>query len=189
MDSQQPDALPGKAPVDFRTEGIKYGIINGLIGLALLFGSYFCGFETFAKVQFLGSFVPYMAVVLILAGFQLRKRNGGYLSFKEAIKFTFLSYIVAAVLLAIGNYILFVVVDKGLTERLFRFGVEKNIAMLHSINAPQSEIDKVLKEANANKTETNFKNIFLGMGINLIRDFVVSMLISILIRRERPALN
>jgi hypothetical protein len=189
MDTLVTDALPGRPPVDFKREGIKYGIINGLIGLALLLGSYSIGFETFAQMQFIGSFLPYMAVILILAGFHLRKRNGGFLSFKEAIKFTFLSYVVAAILLAIGTYVLFVVLDKGLTERLFRFGVDKNIAMLKSIHAPQTEIDKLLKEANANQTETNFRNIFLGMGINLIRDFVISMLISILIRRERPANN
>ncbi|MDB5197542.1 MAG: hypothetical protein JWP88_1913, partial [Flaviaesturariibacter sp.] len=82
--------------VDFKKEGLKYGLLNGVLGLCLMYGTYYISFDAFTKMQFIGRFIPYMMLILVLAGLQIRKRNGGYLPFKDAIKFTFLSYVISS---------------------------------------------------------------------------------------------
>jgi hypothetical protein len=173
--------------VDTKREGIKVGIINGLIALALMYGSYFMGMNTFINQQYFNTFLPYMITVLLITGFQLRKRNGGYLSFKEAIKFTFLSYVIAAVIVAIGTYILFNLIDKDLTEKTFVLGMEKTRGFMERMGASDEEIEKTLGKMENQKAETGFKTILLGTGMGLIWDFVKSLLVSIIIRKEKPA--
>ena len=173
--------------VDIKKEGLKIGVINGLIGLLLMYGSYFMGLDAFINQQYLNTFLPYMIIILLITGFQLRKRNGGYLSFKEAIKFTFLSYVVATVMIAIGTYILFNIIDKDLTQKAFVLGLEKSRAMMERMGASEEEIEKTIGKADSKNLETGLKTTILGTGTTLIFAFVKSLLISIIIRKEKPA--
>jgi amino acid transporter len=172
--------------VDMVKEGIKIGIINGLFALILMFGSYFMGLDTFVNVQFFASFIPYMIIVLIIYGLQLRKKNGGYLPFRDALKFTFLSYVIASLLIAIGTYILFNLVDKDLTQKVFDLTIEKTRGIMSNMGVSEAEIDTQLSKLEAEKKETGLKNIFLGYGLDLIWNFVKSLLITLVIRREKP---
>jgi len=173
--------------VDIKREGIKVGIINGLIALTLMYGSYYMGMDVFINQQYLNTFLPYMIIVLLITGFQLRKKNGGYLSFKQAMQFTFMSYVIAAILIAIGTYILFNLIDKDLTEKSFVLGLEKTRALMERMGASDEEIERTLERMENEKTETGFKTILLGTGLGLIWDFVKSLLISLIIRKEKPA--
>ena len=173
--------------VDFKREGVKVGIINGLIALTLMYGSYFMGMDVFINQQYLNTFLPYMIIVLLITGFLLRKKNGGYLSFKQAMQFTFMSYVIAAILIAIGTYILFNLIDKDLTEKAFLLGMEKTRGLMERFGASDEEIERTLERMENEKTETGFKTILLGTGLGLIWDFVKSLLISLIIRKEKPA--
>jgi hypothetical protein len=179
--SQQPVST-----VNFVQEGLKIGIINGIFALLLIYVPYYLGLNTFVNVQFVGNFLPYMMAVLLIKGLQLRRENGGYLSFKEGLQFAFASYVVAAILVAIGTYILYNVIDKGLTQKVFDTTIEKTRGMMERMNMPDSEIDKAIEEAKSKKQETGIKNIILGTGLGLIWDFVKSALVAIIIRREKP---
>jgi hypothetical protein len=171
-------------PVNFIREGIKIGLINGIIALLLMYGSYFAGLDAFVTVQFYSRFIPYMMIILIIYGFQLRNKYGGYLSFKEALQYSFVSYVVVAVLVAIGTYILFNLVDKDLTQKSFELSMEKIKHTFTSMGMKEEEIEKAIGNKEVQKTD--FKTIFLGTGFGLIWDFIVSLIVSLIIRREKP---
>jgi hypothetical protein len=168
-------------PVNFIREGVKIGLINGAIALLLLFGGYFAGLDIFVTVQFISKFIPYMMVILIIYGLQLRKRNGGYLAFKEGLQYSFMSYVIVALLVAIGTYILFNLVDKNLTEKSFDLSIER----LNKMGMKEEEIERAIGKRGNQKTD--FYTIFLGTGFGLIWDFVLSMIVTVIIRREKPA--
>jgi hypothetical protein len=168
-------------PVNFIREGVKIGLINGTIALLLMYGGYFAGLDTFVTVQFISKFIPYMIVILIVYGLQLRKRNGGYLAFKEGLQYSFMSYVIVALLVAIGTYILFNLVDKNLTEKSFDFSIKQ----LNKMGMKEEEIERAIgKREDQN---TGGARIFLGTGFGLIWDFVLSLIVTIIIRREKPA--
>jgi len=171
-------------PINFIREGAKIGIINGAIALLLLFGSYFAGLDTFVTIQFISKLIPYMMIILIIYGFTLRKRNGGYLAFRDALKYSFMSYVVVAVLVAIGTYILFNLVDKNLTQKAFDLSIEKMKSTFAGVGMKEEEIEKAMGSRDAQKTD--LPTIFLGTGFGLIWDFVLSLLVSLVIRREKP---
>lgn len=171
-------------PLNFVKEGFRIGLVNGAIALLLLYGSYFVGLEFFVKTQFISIFLPYMIAILIIYGLRLKKRNGNYLPFKDALQFSFMSYVVVAVLIAIGTYILYMVIDPDLTRKSFEISSEKLRAFMEELKVDQADIDKQLDKMEAR--QTTLKNIILGVGSGLIWDFVKSLLVSLVIRREKP---
>jgi len=171
-------------PLDFIREGVKIGLINGAIALLLMYGGYFAGLDAFVTIQFISKFIPYMMIILIIYGFSLRKKNGGYLAFKDALKYSFMSYVIVAVLVAIGTYILFNLIDKDLTQKSFDLSLEKMKNTFTSMGMKEEEIEKALGKREAQKTD--IPTIFLGTGFGLIWDFVVSLIVSLIIRREKP---
>jgi len=173
--------------VNFIREGLIIGLINGGVALLLLFGSYSMGLNTFVDVQFITGFIPYMFLVVLLNGFRLRKKNGGYLALKEALQYGFMSYVVAAIMVAIGTYILYNLVDPTLTQTAFDIQKEKTVRTMRSLNLSTKELDEELAKISKKKPETTgFKTIFLGLGIDLIWHFLKSFLIAFIIRREKP---
>ena len=170
--------------VNIINSGLMYGVILGLLSTTIAYGSWTMGMETFTSVSFISKLVPYMIVILLIAGFQIRKQNDGTLPFKEAIKFTFLSYVIAAVIGAITTYILFNFIDKDLTNKLFQAGLEKTRALMEKFNAPQDKIDEAINKAKRDNQDTGIMKVFVGLGLEIIWCFVLSMLISIIIRKE-----
>ncbi len=173
--------------VNINNEAVKYGIINGLIALLIMYGTWAIDINTFVTAQLWGMWFPYMIIILLIGGFALRKSNGGYLSFKEALKFTFLSYVIAGVIVAVGTYVLYNIIDPELTKRSFEAGVEKMRGMMEKFGTPDDKIDEQIEKSREQAKETGIKNILLGFGLGLIWDFVKSLLISLIIRKEKPA--
>jgi hypothetical protein len=169
---------------NFIREGVKIGLINGVIALLLMYGSYFAGLDTFVTVQFISRFIPYMMIILIVYGFQLRKRNDGYLAFKEGLQYSFMSYVIVAVLVGIGTYILFNLVDKDLTQKSFDLSLAKMKSTFMNMGMKEEEIEKAMGGKQAQKTD--IATIFLGTGFGLIWDFIVSLIVALIIRREKP---
>jgi hypothetical protein len=182
LNSEQ--AVPSQ--INFVREGVKIGLINGTIALLLMYGSYFVGLGSFVTTQFISTFIPYMIIMLIIYGLSLRRRNGGYLSFKDGLRFTFMSYVIATLLVAIGTYILFNLVDKNLTQKSFELGIEKTRKFMENMGAKPEDIDKQMESFGTVPKETNLKNVILGAGTDLIWNFVKSLLITLIIRKEKP---
>lgn len=166
--------------INFAREGVKIGIINAMIALLLMYGSYFAGMDAFVTEQFIAKVVPYMMIILIVYGIQLRKRNGGFLAFKNALQYSFMSYVIVAVLVAIGTYILFNLIDKELTKKVY----DILMAKMTALGMKAEELEKTMGKRE--DQQTGLKNIFLGTGTGLIWDFVVSLIVALIIRKEKP---
>ena len=170
--------------INFIRQGVKIGLVNGAIALLLMYGSYYAGLNNFVSVLFVSRFIPYMMIILIIYGFQLRKRNAGYLTFRDALKYSFMSYVIVAVLMAIGTYILYNLIDKDLTQKSFDLSLEKIKNTFAGMGMKDEDVEKAMGNREAQKTD--FATIFLGTGFGLIWDFVVSLIVSLIIRREKP---
>jgi len=171
--------------VNFRNESIKYGVIAGLLLATLHIGAWTMGTSTYVSVIGIESFTPYMIIIFLIAGFHVRKLNGGFLTFKEGMKFVFLAYVIVAIIEAINSYILFTVLDKDLTARVLEITREKTLKMMQNFGASAEQIKEATDKIDAEKKETSFRNIFLGTGMNLIWYFVKSMVIAIILKKEQ----
>ena len=171
--------------INLINEGAKYGLICGLTAVLIMFGSWTAGITTFTAVQFYTTFVPYMIVIILLGGFQIRKQNEGFMSFAESLKFSFMAYVVAALLIAVSTYILYNVLDKELTVKSGQIALEKTRSMMEKFGASEEEIEKALKNSEGSMKETGLGKIFLGTGLGLIWDFCKAMLISLVLKKDQ----
>lgn len=169
-------------------QSIITGVVAGIIFAALSFGTYYTSLDSFFSFKMIYNVLPIATIIIIIMGFNLRKKLGGFMSFKEVLQFAMVAYLSFEIISAITNYLLFVVLDPALTEKMKNKGLQFAQQMLANSGKSQEEIDKGLGAARNQKETTEFKrNIFLGFGMYLVLDFLLSMLIAVIIKKDRPA--
>ncbi|MFY9464031.1 MAG: DUF4199 domain-containing protein [Sediminibacterium sp.] len=171
--------------VNIINEGAKFGLICGLIAVLLMFGSWAASDATFASVQKYSNFIPYMFVIILYGTFNVRKQNNNYLSFAEGIKFCFLAFALSTLILGIGNYILFNLIDRGLSERIAVIAIEDIRNMMEKFGATEKDIEKSIASSGESLKDTGFKKIFLGVGFSLIIGFIEAAIISAIAKKEQ----
>lgn len=170
---------------NFNQSAIMYGVITGLIFLAITFGTWAMGStESFVSITGITIFIPFVIVTLIIGGIKLRKSNGNVMTFQEALKFTFLAYVIYAVIEAVGNYVLYAIVDPDLTAKVMEITIQKTMKMMEAFGGSEQQIEEAMDKVKEEPKHTSFKQVFLGLGISLIFNFCKSLLISLIIRRE-----
>ena len=114
--------------------------------------------------------------------------QGGYFALKDALQYAFKSYAISTILFADGTYILFKLVDKDLTVKVYDIAVEKTRRMMEGLGQKSDEIEKEISKMGTRESQqTGIKTIFLGVGIDLITGFVMSLVIALIIRKEKRA--
>ncbi len=166
-------------------EGAKYGLIAGLITLLVTYGAWgLTDTAGFVSITGILNFIPFVIIILIITGINLRKANGNVLTFKEALKFAFVAYVIVAVMEAVGTYVLYNWVDHELTAKSFEIGKEKAIKMMEKFGASEQQIEATKVKMDKEAMDTGFKKVFLGLGITIVWGFCKALLISLVIRRE-----
>jgi len=166
-------------------QGVTYGIIGGLIFLVLSFGLWALGsVENYVAVTGVTTFIPYLFVILLVVGFKLRKDNGGLYSFKEALQFTFVAYVVYALIEAIGTYVLYAIVDPDMTAKVIEITIAKTLQMMEKFGASEAQIEETIKKIQAEPKTTSFKQVFLGLGLTIVFGFIKALVLSIIVKKN-----
>ena len=166
-------------------QGVTYGIVGGLIFLALLFGLWAVGsVENFVAVTGVTTLIPYLFIILLVVGFKLRKDNGGLYSFKEALQFTFVAYVVFALIEAVGTYVLYALVDPEMTAKVIEIAIAKTMQMMEKFGASEAQIEETIKKMQAEPKVTSFKQVFLGLGLSIVFSFLKALILAIIVKKN-----
>ena len=166
-------------------QGVTYGIVGGLIFLALSFGLWAVGsVENYVAVTGVTTFIPYLFIILLVVGFKLRKDNGGLYSFKEALQFTFVAYVVFALIEAVGTYVLYALVDPEMTAKVIEIAIAKTMQMMEKFGASEAQIEETIKKMQAEPKVTSFKQVFLGLGLAIVFGFIKALVLSIIVKKN-----
>lgn len=159
------------------------GITLGIIALALgIFSFYFMTQMTtsFWMVVLVGPvlfsiLIPIVITILYCVDF--RKKIGGYWTFKQALSGIFLMLLVAYIVSAIGNNLIFAkLVEPNMVEKMQSAIMNSTRSMMEQSGTDQSTIDS--KIADMQKTFDDQKNITVGKTI--MRQCVALVVIVIL---------
>jgi hypothetical protein len=165
--------------------GVLYGLINA--GAAILFTVilYLGGAKMFVSpLAYAGMVIP--IVVCVLGGLQIRKQQGGYLEYSEALKNTFLILIIGSLIATIFQYILFNYIDVSFREALAQVTAEQAEKLMRRFGAPEDDIDKAV-ETTLNKNNYTIGKLLMGFVLGCIWWFIVALIVSAIIKRKRPA--
>ncbi len=168
-----------------KNQGITYGFVNGLVGILFTVVLYLIGVKAFVSP------VAYVALVLpivfaVLAAVARKKAQGGFISFSEALQTTFSVFVIGTLLGIIFNYVLFNLIDVGFREALAQETAESVAKMMQKFGAKQEEIDKAMTDAQSGNNYTAGK-MALGFAFSSIVSFIVSLIISAIVKKQKPA--
>ena len=164
--------------------GLKWGLIIGAVYCLFLYLRYSQGNVNpmnFAMWTFLGYVV--VLVLLLVCGFQRRKRLGGYIELKDAFQTMFVAVLGFEFIYMAFNFLYLKFIDPQFFEN-FRISME---ALLEQNNVPQDQIDKQLEGLDKNAA----KNLNLGSSLTMFAFSIMisgifALIFSLIVKRKRP---
>ncbi len=170
-------------------KSVQYGIIGGLVGLITTLLTYLFFVESSAKpfgpARIIGWLVLLILIYLMYRGAADKKlAQGGFISFKSALKESFLVGVVATVIGVIVNLI----------ARFLLFPESYNRIMELTMNAQEAKMEA--KGLSEEQIEASIKMIekfadvgfYLQPAISLIIIFIIALIIAAIVQRKNPDL-
>ncbi|MDF2478400.1 MAG: hypothetical protein K0S24_3883 [Sphingobacterium sp.] len=172
--------------------GIILGVISFILGLIVLFVvkdlNSFWGVMSMSFVVNTGIFV----IISALFSFSLRKANGGYWSFSIALKSIFMMLAISTIISTIGTQIYVNFVNPSLQEQVVKHTINVTIEYMEKNNVPDEVIDSKIAELEKQVDaigKITLGQIFKGLAITLLFQFVFALLLSALSKREKLTFN
>ncbi len=163
---------------------LTYGLIGGIITIVYMLLLYIGGLEIYTGILAFGAYlIP--IVTAVMGGIKEKKLQGGYLSFKGALKTVFLIFLIISLLTTIFNHLLLNVIDVPFRQALMQDAAVKMEKMMTKLGAPQDTIDKALNDLD-NPENYSFGKIMLGFFWGAIVWFIISLIIAAIIKKKRP---
>ncbi len=176
-------------PVNLRKAAVINALIWAFVDVVLFLLVYY------VKPDLMGSYAWGGIRFLIGLGFaiyfslDIRKKAGGYWSFKEALSYIFTMFVVSALVvyfftIIFGKYIepQYVVTMKEITSN-------NTAKMLEKVGMGQDQIDKAMADINV-KMEEQFnpgvKQIFISLGTMILMYFIGSLIFAAIFKKEPP---
>ena len=164
--------------------GVLYGLINAGVAIVFTVILYLGGAKTFVNpIAYVGVALP--IVVCVLGGLQIRKQQGGYLEFSEALKNTFLILVIGSLIATLFQFILFNYIDVSFRQALAQVTAEQAEKLMRRLGAPESQIDEAV-EKTLNQNNYTIGRLLLGFVVGCIWWFIVALIVSAIIKRKRP---
>jgi hypothetical protein len=167
--------------------GVSYGIIAGLIITVVTLLQYLGGIDMYLSPI---SYVTYLIVITmaVLAALRVRKYNEGFLEFSQALKVTFTVFAIAMLIQTIFTYILMNFIDVSFKEAVSQEVLNKTEMVLKKFGMSDSQIDAQM-EKERSTDQFAFSKVLLGYAITCIVAFIFCLLISLIVKKSKPAFN
>jgi putative flippase GtrA len=164
---------------------LLFGGIATLVMLGILFAAYKGGLDTFLnQTFFLINLIP--LVCGVAAAFIQKKREGGYLEFREALKIIFGILVIGLALEGLFLWVLLHVIDPHFGQALGPASLVKAEATYRRFGVPEDEIRRSIDEQKGTDP-FSVKSLILGTAIYYVMGFVVSAGLAFTIKRKKPA--
>jgi hypothetical protein len=129
--------------------------------------------------------VPVVFILTLSVSFIYRRQKGGYVTMKEVLKFAFLIYVAYEIIYAIYFFILYQLIDPGLNDKVLQATVEKTKSFMERMGSSDDQIDDTIKRIQEGKSTSVTQQTLLGFGFAIIYDFIKSLIIALIVKRDK----
>ena len=162
---------------------LKWGLILGMTDIIIYLLAYIIDKSVMASMT-LGLAMWVINIILLIIPVTIkRKELGGLISFNDAFVICFVVFIGGALLQTIFNYILYNLIDPGLTEFIKQKTIETTTALMEKLGTPQESIDKAIDDIQSkdfSQTPARISAQFLFM---LVYGGIISLIIGAIFKR------
>ena len=163
---------------------MKYGAIYVLVVLIMHVLFYYI-LEISLTMQMVLSFGT-MILFMVLATLKDRSQNGGYLSYGECLKTSFLTALMGT-LASILLLMILLTVDPGLKEKLMEIQTTASRSMMDMMGMTEDQIAEAMEQVEAEGAAelTIGKQLTNGI-INAIMVFILAAFVSLFLKKNTP---
>lgn len=178
-----------------RKSAVTSGLILGVVSSVLSILSFYFT-TTMTSSMWLIIFSPLIFSIIIpivIAVFliiDLRKKIGGFWSFKQATTGAFIMFIISSIVSFLLVSLLFAkVIEPNMINKSQDAMVNAVTAMMEKTNAPQESVDKAIADINKKfdeQRETGAAKVVMGLGIMVIISFILALIFGAIFKKEPP---
>ena len=166
------------------TSTILFGSIASLAMIAITLGTYKAG-----PVTFLDLTVELMYLIPVVCGLIAalveRKRQGGYLEFRIALRIIFGILVLAVAVQGCVTWLLVNVIDPRFGDALRPVWLANTMATYHRFGMEDDEIRRNI-DSMKGTNPFSFGSIMLGLARVYILGFLISLILAVIVRRKKP---
>jgi hypothetical protein len=163
-------------------KGLNNGLLAGLVGIIILLIAYFVDMGFYMNYA---GYVVYVAYLYFMysAAKQTREEQGGFISFGKLLGPVFLTFVIAALLVAVFQYVMYNFIDTSLIDALYDQAVlqVERMSGLLGEEGVEAALDKLEEDG----VSYNIGTVVLGYGISLIiPGFIFALIIAGILKKE-----
>lgn len=168
---------------------INNGVIIAIISIAIQLIIYYAMPSLFGSVGTgIGIWVV-LLIIYVLLTLDLRKKIGGFWSFKDALKGIFLMSLIANAGSAVFNFIFYKFLEPNAYDKIIGFVTEGLTGTYEKMGMSQDKVDEAIAQV-----ETSLKSQFQPsildflktLGISILVGFVMSLIFAAIFKKNPP---
>jgi len=168
---------------------VNNGLILGAITFCINVVVYYAypsamGSTSFGILSLIVALILYIYFII-----DLRKKIGGFWSFKEALKGIFLMTIVSALLGAVLQFIFYKFIEPNAYDKISGYVLNSLTETYSKLGMDQDTIDKTVEKINESlKSQFNpsIGDFFKTLGISVVIQFILSLIFAAIFKKEQP---
>jgi small-conductance mechanosensitive channel len=168
--------------------GVQNGIFAGLVGVVLYLLYWFINPNLLFNMT-LGLIVGLGVYAFFMwrAGSATKEDNSGYLTFKQALKPTFLTFVIGSLIAVIFTYLLYNFIDPTLNDLLQEKSIEMAEKAAKMFGADEEALEQIREQVEAKGVSMSIGQIIQQYLVGLIfPGFILALIVSAIIKKNPP---
>ncbi len=174
---------------DLKKMAITNGLIIGVLASVLGILTYYVAPQMMGSIFFgIGLLVVSLALYIYFT-LDLRKKIGGYWSFRTALKGIFIMAFVAGVLSMAFNYVFYKVIEPNAFETISGHITTGLTETFENMGMQQEQIDEAIErqlESMRGQFDPTLKDLAKNFGIAVLIQFIMSLIFAAIFKKEPP---
>lgn len=165
--------------------GLAVGALSFIIGILIYYISPgLMGSTSFGILMLLVSLGLYVYFTI-----DLRKKIGGFWSFREALRGIFLMAFIAGLVAALGNFVFYKFIEPGAYDKISGIVSENLYSTYEKFGMDEETIEKTMEkvmEGMKSQFNPSFMDLLKTLGTGVLIQFVMSLIFAAIFKKEEP---
>ena len=164
--------------VTTRSAGVRYGLISGIISIALFLLMSVTKMDMNGPARWIG--LPIGIVLIVLAHKYYKENGDGYMSYGQGIGIAFWMALVSSVISSVFSYVYMKFVDTGFIEAI----KDQQIEAMEKQGMSQEQIDQAMGFSAAFFTPESM--LIMGLLTGIIMTVIIALIVTIFTKKDAP---
>jgi tetrahydromethanopterin S-methyltransferase subunit G len=166
---------------------LKWGLILGMANIFIYLIAYIIDKSILTQWWMGLASLAINITLMIIPVTSKRKELGGFITFKDAFLICFIVIAGGALLQSVFNYVLYNLIDPGLSEYVKEKAIESATSMMEKFGAPQEEMEKAIEKLQNEDFSQTPARIGKQYAFGLLFGAVLALIVAAIFKKQPKA--